>query len=60
MEHTGTYHTADDPTNSIRAFVNASPKSPDILRATTQVDLVLPPTDAFYVPGKYPFYASLS
>ncbi|KAJ7867002.1 hypothetical protein B0H14DRAFT_2732146 [Mycena olivaceomarginata] len=46
---TGTYHTSDaNESNSIRAFVNTSPKSPDVPRAPTQVDLVLPPTEAFY------------
>ncbi|KAJ6511689.1 hypothetical protein DFH09DRAFT_1434967 [Mycena vulgaris] len=47
MEETGTYHTGDT-TDSMRAFVNSSPKSPDSERATTQVDLVLPPPEAFY------------
>ncbi|KAJ7106637.1 hypothetical protein C8R44DRAFT_745109 [Mycena epipterygia] len=32
----GTYHTSDDRTNLIRAFVNSSPKSPDTARATIQ------------------------
>ncbi|KAJ6548089.1 hypothetical protein B0H10DRAFT_2170043 [Mycena sp. CBHHK59/15] len=49
---TGTYHTEDDMSDSIRAFVNSSPKSSDVPRAATQVDLVLPPTDAFYKAGK--------
>ncbi|KAF7371838.1 hypothetical protein MVEN_00040600 [Mycena venus] len=49
MEETGTYQSLEvDGTTSIRAFVNASPKSPDTRRAPTQVDLVLPPTEAFY------------
>ncbi|KAJ6600862.1 hypothetical protein B0H10DRAFT_1958552 [Mycena sp. CBHHK59/15] len=52
MEQTGTYHMEDDMSDSIRAFVNSSPKSSDVLRAATQVDLVLPPTDAFYKAGK--------
>ncbi|KAJ7847055.1 hypothetical protein B0H13DRAFT_1907472 [Mycena leptocephala] len=52
MEETGTYESSDaDGTTSIRAFVNGSPRSPDEPRAPTQVDLVLPPTEAFYKPG---------
>ncbi|KAJ7756996.1 hypothetical protein B0H16DRAFT_1314634 [Mycena metata] len=53
MEQTGTYHLSDDndANNSIRGFVNSSPKSPDVPRAPTQVDLVLPPTEAFFAPG---------
>ncbi|KAJ7289689.1 hypothetical protein C8J57DRAFT_1494110 [Mycena rebaudengoi] len=43
---TGTYQTEDDPT--IRAFVNTSPRTPNTPRATTQVDLVLPPVAAFF------------
>ncbi|KAJ7833401.1 hypothetical protein B0H13DRAFT_1914589 [Mycena leptocephala] len=55
MEETGTYESSDaDGTTSIRAFVNGSPRSPDEPRAPTQVDLVLPPTEAFYKPGKKP------
>ncbi|KAJ7845001.1 hypothetical protein B0H14DRAFT_2584897 [Mycena olivaceomarginata] len=54
MEETGTYHTSDaNESNSIRAFVNTSPKSPDVPRAPTQVDLVLPPTEAFYKKGLF-------
>ncbi|KAJ7751177.1 tRNA synthetases class II (A)-domain-containing protein [Mycena olivaceomarginata] len=54
MEETGTYQSSDvDGTTSIRAFVNTSPKSSDISRAPTQVDLVLPPTEAFYKPGLF-------
>ncbi|KAF8202063.1 hypothetical protein K438DRAFT_1716644 [Mycena galopus ATCC 62051] len=48
MEETGTYHTPD---NAVRAFANSSPKSPGILRAPTGVDLVLPPTEAFFKKG---------
>ncbi|KAJ7794001.1 hypothetical protein B0H14DRAFT_2622299 [Mycena olivaceomarginata] len=52
MEETGTYHTLDaNESNSIHAFINASPKSPDVPRAPTQVDLVLPPTEGFYKLG---------
>ncbi|KAJ7916427.1 hypothetical protein B0H13DRAFT_2449107 [Mycena leptocephala] len=52
MEETGTYESsAADGTPSIRAFVNESPRSPDEQRTPTQVDLVLPPTEAFYKPG---------
>ncbi|KAF7371837.1 hypothetical protein MVEN_00040500 [Mycena venus] len=52
MEETGTYQSLDaDGTTSIRAFVNASPRSLNTPRAPTQVDLVLPPTEAFYKPG---------
>ncbi|KAJ7933526.1 hypothetical protein B0H13DRAFT_1856031 [Mycena leptocephala] len=52
MEEPGTYESSDaDGTTSIRAFVNGSPRFPDEPRAPTQVDLVLPPTEAFYKPG---------
>ncbi|KAJ6483022.1 hypothetical protein DFH09DRAFT_1253099 [Mycena vulgaris] len=46
---TGTYETEDDST--LRAFANPSPRSPDTPRATSQVDLILPPTAAFYDPS---------
>ncbi|KAJ7853174.1 hypothetical protein B0H14DRAFT_3655369 [Mycena olivaceomarginata] len=59
MEETGTYESSDvDGTTSVRAFVNGSPKSPDVPRAPTQVDLVLPPTEAFYKPGQFWIYAA--
>ncbi|KAJ7831989.1 hypothetical protein B0H13DRAFT_1915207 [Mycena leptocephala] len=52
MEETGKYESSDaDGTTSIRAFVTGSPRYPDEPRAPTQVDLVLPPTEAFYKPG---------
>ncbi|KAF8214449.1 hypothetical protein K438DRAFT_1955500 [Mycena galopus ATCC 62051] len=44
---TGTYQTEHDDL-SIRAFVNPRPETPNTPRAMTQVDLVLPPTAAFY------------
>ncbi|KAJ7920252.1 hypothetical protein B0H13DRAFT_1867733 [Mycena leptocephala] len=51
MEETGKYESSDaDGTTSIRAFVTGSPRYPDEPRAPTQVDLVLPPTEAFYKP----------
>ncbi|KAJ7692274.1 hypothetical protein B0H17DRAFT_1200610 [Mycena rosella] len=46
FESTGTYETDDD--SIFRAFANAGPQSPGTPRATTQVDLVLPPVAAFY------------
>ncbi|KAJ7202449.1 hypothetical protein C8J57DRAFT_1622921 [Mycena rebaudengoi] len=46
---TGTYQTEDDST--MRAFVNPSPRTPDTPRATTQVDLILPPAAAFFEPN---------
>ncbi|KAF8130928.1 hypothetical protein K438DRAFT_1643350, partial [Mycena galopus ATCC 62051] len=49
LEETGTYHTPD---NSVRAFANSSPKSPGIPRAPMEVDLVLPPTEAFFKKGE--------
>ncbi|KAK7014627.1 hypothetical protein R3P38DRAFT_3205541 [Favolaschia claudopus] len=58
MHETGTYEsTGDDGSANHRAFVNTSPRSSDDLRVPTEVDLVLPPTEAFYKPG--PFAASL-
>ncbi|KAJ7019288.1 hypothetical protein C8F04DRAFT_1404365 [Mycena alexandri] len=51
-EETGTYESSDaNGTPSIRAFANESPKSPAEPRTPTQVDLVLPPLEAFYKPG---------
>ncbi|KAK7020866.1 hypothetical protein R3P38DRAFT_3197327 [Favolaschia claudopus] len=52
MRETGTYEaTGDDGSTDRRAFVNNSPQSPDDMRVPTQVDLVLPPTEAFFKPG---------
>ncbi|KAK7059342.1 hypothetical protein R3P38DRAFT_3384318 [Favolaschia claudopus] len=52
MHETGTYEsTGDDGSANHRAFVNTSPRSSDNLRVPTEVDLVLPPTEAFYKPG---------
>ncbi|KAK7014508.1 hypothetical protein R3P38DRAFT_3277089 [Favolaschia claudopus] len=52
MHETGTYEsTGDDGSSNHRAFVNTSPRSSDDLRVPTEVDLVLPPTEAFYKPG---------
>ncbi|KAJ6453900.1 hypothetical protein C8R47DRAFT_934035, partial [Mycena vitilis] len=47
MEETGTYLME----SGIRAFVNTSPHARDVPRVPTQVDLVLPPTEAFYKKG---------
>ncbi|KAF9490446.1 hypothetical protein BDN71DRAFT_1490630 [Pleurotus eryngii] len=44
----GVYTAAD---TTLRAFVNASPPSSHVLREPTQVDLVLPPVEAFSDPG---------
>ncbi|KAK7007235.1 hypothetical protein R3P38DRAFT_2554066, partial [Favolaschia claudopus] len=52
QQETGTYEATDnDGITNVRAFVNNSPRSPDELRVPTQVDLVLPPTEAFFKPG---------
>ncbi|KAK7059553.1 hypothetical protein R3P38DRAFT_3522772 [Favolaschia claudopus] len=52
QQETGTYEATDnDGATNLRAFVNTSPRSPDDLRVPTQVDLVLPPTEAFFKPG---------
>ncbi|KAK6991492.1 hypothetical protein R3P38DRAFT_3438736, partial [Favolaschia claudopus] len=51
QQETGTYEATDnDGITNVRAFVNNSPRSPDELRVPTQVDLVLPPTEAFFKP----------
>ncbi|KAI0352138.1 hypothetical protein OH77DRAFT_1592366 [Trametes cingulata] len=47
-QDTGVYEMED---NSLRAFVAPSPASPVLGRPRTQVDLILPPAQAFTQPG---------
>jgi len=53
-EDTGIYESED---KSLRAFVASSPISATAVRPRTAVDLVLPPTEAFFPAGKIYIYS---
>lgn len=50
LEDTGIYETED---NALRGFVCPSPAAPNSPRPRTQVDLCLPPVEAFHKPGMF-------
>ncbi|KAF4621816.1 hypothetical protein D9613_012164 [Agrocybe pediades] len=49
VDDTAVYAT---PSGALRAFVNCSPKTPITPRARSDVDLVLPPVEAFFLPNE--------
>jgi hypothetical protein len=50
LENTGVYETED---NALRGFVCPSPAVPNSPRPRTQIDLCLPPVEAFHKPGTF-------
>jgi len=48
LEDTGVYETED---HALRGFICPSPASPNSPRPRTQIDLCLPPVQAFHKPG---------
>ena len=50
LEDTGIYETED---NALRGFVCPSPAAPNSPRPRTQIDLCLPPVEAFHKPGTF-------
>ena len=53
LEDTGVYETED---NALRGFICPSPASLNFPRPRTQIDLCLPPVQAFHKPGTLPSY----
>ena len=56
LEDTGVYETED---NALRGFICPSPTSVNSPRPRTQIDLCLPPVQAFHEPGMFPSYIVL-